>query len=685
MFGLDPPQLATYECESTTPEKQCSKLFWPTKHRIGLIARCLDFKLFAELDFNLIAEEFHPLEKSARSKISCPVQNDTLLNTISSIWSIEPRANNIPGKWKDLAKIDADIEIRPSNSRILTALSLESHSNIWAWLEEQVTKPVQHLAKVPVTAWANTQLPSLPNSWILELFNATRSLLLAHTQIVLNPQRFFPGINAQQYKAPPGRGEVTGSRILEHIEAAVISWLQFSPRPGMSLDTSRRVATLTSIAQQTFGNTDFLYLGYIQQALKRRSLVGVPWEVLAEQLKNHPLASPTSKESITLAHLKNLLWAVSGLSCPNSIPMSPNSVQMSTSYERALELGGEAGIEEFSPFFTPMYVSPSFCTQLYLTPSSVSFHQAQRDIQPLTSTASGSANNPPLLMAKHLPLSPEFRCFLSFLRAALDVTQGVTLTPVQKKINTSLDYYLPFRQLGPSKQIILGDPEGPFSPAKLRSREGFFDALIFRLVTSASPLLLTERRVCFGSSEEFNKATKDKEQSQFCKSNATGQHSRFKNIPHIDTYWEHTIGWHAYSKQTDLTLDDLLNWFIGKEGSAKRFFGMGGLAGWLLASDYANAGLVGVPDAQMVGRIIFGVDAGSRKGLELLGFDVSMQDACGESMKLAMATLNENLSPMELEQMKMDTITLEHALCKYSRLYERISKASFQFIMPYSI
>lgn len=650
-----------------------------------MIARCLDFKLFAELDFNLVAEELRTLEHSAHGKISHQAQNFTLLATISSIWSAKPGANNIPDKWTNLAKIDADIEILPSDSRILAALSLEAHSDIWAWLEEQVTNPVQQLAKTPVTAWANAQLPSLPNGWILDLFTTTRSLLLTHAPVILVPQRFFPGIDAQEYKAPPRRGEVTGSRVLQHIEAAVILWLQFSPRPGMSLDASRRVAALTSIIRQAFGNADFLYLNYIQEALKRRRpFLGVSLEVLVQQLKDHPLAFSTSKESIALIHLKNLLWTVSGLSHPDSNSTSPHSIEMSASYERALELGGEAGIKEFSAFFSPPYVFPLFCIQLYLIPHSVSAHQAQHNMQFPTSSTSGSTITPLLLMVKPLPLSPEFRCFIAFLKAALGVMQGVTLTPVQKKMATSLDHYLPFRQLGSSKQIILQDPEGPFSPAKLTSREGFFDALIFRLITLASPLLLTERQVCFGSPEGFSKATKGKERSQFCKANATGQHSRFRNIPHINTYWEQTRGWHAYSTQSDLTLNHLLTWFTGKEGLTKRFFGMGNLVGWLLASDYAAAGLVGVPSAQTVGRVIYSIDAGGRKGLKLLGFDVSTPDACGESMELTMAMVRKNFPPAELDQMGMDTITLEHALCKYSRLYEHILEASPQFITPCS-
>ena len=55
----------------------------------------------------------------------------------------------------------------------------------------------------------------------------------------------------------------------------------------------------------------------------------------------------------------------------------------------------------------------------------------------------------------------------------------------------------------------------------------------------------------------------------FCNSRATGQHNRFRNIKHIDTYWKHTMDWDAIASREDLTLEALLTWFTGKtEGKA---------------------------------------------------------------------------------------------------------------------
>ena len=255
--------------------------------------------------------------------------------------------------------------------------------------------------------------------------------------------------------------------------------------------------------------------------------------------------------------------------------------------------------------------------------------------------------------------------------AAFDIVEeGATgLTPTQNKIIQNRDYYLPFRQLSPSKRVILGNPEGPFSPAKLRTREGFFDALIFRLITQASPILIQEQQVCFGSLAKFEAATEGKAKHHYCNPTATGQHSRFLNISHIPEYWGRTAGWSNYTSSAEITLESLLTWLTGNEGSKKRFYGMGNLVGWLLASDYAYAGLIEMPDASKVGEIIFDIDAGGKGGLKLLGFNVDTKEGCVKATRAVWAGVHELFTPMEIDKMGLDPITLEHALCKFKRLY----------------
>jgi len=274
--------------------------------------------------------------------------------------------------------------------------------------------------------------------------------------------------------------------------------------------------------------------------------------------------------------------------------------------------------------------------------------------------------------------SPNLVLFSCFLRAAFAVVEGDANVqmPTQQKIILDRDRYLPFRQLGPSKQVILGHPNGPFSPSRLKTREGFFDAVIFRLITQASPILVQEQQVYFGSPVKFKDAIKGKKQQDYCNPSATGQHSRFRNIAHISEYWEHAKGWGVHAADPKLTLESLLSWLTGKEGKKTRFYGMGNLVGWLLASDYVYAGLVQMPEASKVGEIIFKINAGGKSGLELLGFKVDTQEACAESMRSVWVAIHKLLTPGEIDKMGIDPITLEHALCKFSRLKGCISKVS---------
>lgn len=270
-----------------------------------------------------------------------------------------------------------------------------------------------------------------------------------------------------------------------------------------------------------------------------------------------------------------------------------------------------------------------------------------------------------------LPSPPNLGCFFSFLRTAFHVAaeDAIPTTSTQHMIVQDRDRFLPFRQLAPSKHIILDDPSGPFSPARLKTQEGLFDALIFRLITQASPILIQEKQVCFGTPEKFRELTKGREQSDYCNPTATGQYNRFHNLLHIRKYWEHTANWSEVANNPEITLGSLLTWFTGHEGKVTRFYGMGKLVGWLLASDYAYAGLVKMPGAAEVGEIIFKIKAGGKDGLELLGFQVDTQESCAMAMETVWMMVQRCFTSDQINEMGLDPTTLEHALCKFKRMY----------------
>jgi len=350
---------STPDCENPEPVPRTSKLNYLKGGGAWLTTEPLDFKVWAELDYDIIANEFNSVRRSVNATIFETPSDETFLKTITSIQSRQLDTHNIPSTWHNLAKLDANIETRPANTRILTVLSLESHSDMWTWFNEHVTKPTWCLATIPIPTLLDMQKrniqPEVPNEWIYPLFQAVTMAVFVHNNFSLSSKDYFPDIDAPNYEASPGVGTAK-SKIIHHVEAAVILWLQFRSRPGMTLETSRGIATFTSIAKEAFKSQNFLYLSYIQDAIKRlrsvlteekTALSKVPWEQLAEELKNHPLAFPDSNETLALNHLVELWWTISSLPCSH-----PSDI--SDCYKKAIAIGGDAGVEMFAKFMAQL-------------------------------------------------------------------------------------------------------------------------------------------------------------------------------------------------------------------------------------------------------------------------------------------------------------------------------------------
>jgi hypothetical protein len=148
---------------------------------LQLIAGPLGSKLWVDLDYHLITGELYSLQESLETVISQKTTDEAFMNTIASIQSGKLEVQDIPLMWAGLEKIDATIETRPTDARILTALSFESHSDMWNWFDEQVTKPAQHLTTFPMASIiAMPPSSELPNNWILPLFRSVRLKVLGN-------------------------------------------------------------------------------------------------------------------------------------------------------------------------------------------------------------------------------------------------------------------------------------------------------------------------------------------------------------------------------------------------------------------------------------------------------------------------------------------------------------------------
>jgi hypothetical protein len=311
-----------------------------------------DFKLFDDLNYDTIAQEFLVFRHSADELISTgPLSKEAILSAISSADPQMLAISTIPSTWTNISKVDKDNEIRPAGSRVVTALSLKAHSDLWTWFTEQVTNPVFHLLETPIASRHDPKVQAqMPNEWIYPLFQKVEILLLLNKDINLVAADFFKGLDAPNYTTPYRNG----SKILSHVENAVSAWLRFYPRPGMSLTTSRAIATFVSVASTAFGNSDFLYLSYVQDRVKtlaasltvqKVALTKIPWGRLADELNHHPLANPNSNEYNAARRFKELTLLVSGLSGLDHI--SPDIAER---YNTAVGTGGAAGVAIFADF-----------------------------------------------------------------------------------------------------------------------------------------------------------------------------------------------------------------------------------------------------------------------------------------------------------------------------------------------
>ncbi|KAG2004131.1 hypothetical protein CC2G_002723 [Coprinopsis cinerea AmutBmut pab1-1] len=247
-----------------------------------------------------------------------------------------------------------------------------------------------------------------------------------------------------------------------------------------------------------------------------------------------------------------------------------------------------------------------------------------------------------------------------------------------KNVYDSRDKKLPFRDLAPSRATILRE-SGPFSDSNLRTRAGFFSALVYRGATHNTPFLVERRRHFFLNLDDFQQAVKDcgeQDDTFFVNKNAYGVCTN-RSLDHVPSYWE-ASGKRVY-----------LDWLEGKV-SAPSFValfemflqdpelrGFGGLTSYLLASDYAIAGCVDMPSEADMAEVIVRLSAGGLGGLaKLMGRTREELKKDAKAVLQAFSSLHnvvrERIEAGILEKMGFSLFVLEHMLCKFLRLSQKV-------------
>ncbi|THU89612.1 hypothetical protein K435DRAFT_865130 [Dendrothele bispora CBS 962.96] len=277
----------------------------------------------------------------------------------------------------------------------------------------------------------------------------------------------------------------------------------------------------------------------------------------------------------------------------------------------------------------------------------------------------------------------ELLWILTVYRTPKEIPPSSPILPFTKPLNRFLKYVydkadskLPFRQFAPSLRNILAG-HGPFSSLHLHTKIGYLSALIFRGVTFNSPFARSPQSpTLFHNADDWDRAV-DKAndinksplpKNHFCNQAAYTNAISNRTADNIRSDFEgRSIG------ASDLELGWLLNPLqrITFDQLWKKFQqapSFGSLVSYLLAADYAQAGLVNRPSPEEMGDIIHRINKGAKARLKYLGFSCRTKEETHAAFVQFHNFLLHNLQPQVVDDVRLDVFMSEHSLCKDKKL-----------------
>ncbi|KAG7091354.1 hypothetical protein E1B28_010396 [Marasmius oreades] len=258
--------------------------------------------------------------------------------------------------------------------------------------------------------------------------------------------------------------------------------------------------------------------------------------------------------------------------------------------------------------------------------------------------------------------------FIKFLRSCFEAIsmEQSKLTTSQKTMLKDLDGFYPFREQAPSRSWIVAE-SGPFHHDYINTRSGLFSALVFRGITFHTPSV-THHSGRFDDIEtwnEFRVAYQDKPESWFCSNMAYGptKGRSTKNVTELWKFSEHLHNLlHSSTKpsffQVVQELRTLTSWGI--------------LTAYLCAVDLVYAQVLDASDDDVV-EFVVEAGKGAYNALKKLGFSGTALEMTPH-FRDAYRYVSEKLSEEEKVQIGWNVFIMEHALCKFSKLFDILMK-----------
>lgn len=301
---------------------------------------------------------------------------------------------------------------------------------------------------------------------------------------------------------------------------------------------------------------------------------------------------------------------------------------------------------------------------------------------------------------QNLELSEKnFSNFVLFLRKSLQASKGELpeLDPFYPYLCHNPDFFMPLREKAPSRMNATSQENSIFS--QIEHPQGFFNLLIFRILAFNTQASRTGRfDFTYNSLLQF---MKDNDKTLWYNPRAYGNPCR--GWDHVDTwkrYWDavHLV-WasrvkkqkengksiaiasfclNLTNKQAELrTFSNFVAWLetVKFQDGRNAFRLVGKLTRVLIAGDLVYAGMLDEPTVDEMGVMIAKISKGGIGGLRYLnllpphipGYPFTPTQVLN-AYTIVYNRLKEALDSEEWNEMGMNTLVLEHSLCKVKRM-----------------
>ena len=540
----------------------------------------------------------------------------------------------------------------------------------WYWLMEDCASKIFSYAQ---DADNGLESENEGSDWLRDL-----TLRVFHILTALDPQRqqlcakeFLPGLPDPTItftvnpRAFPG--EQLAERVRDHVISILRTWLKFPP------NTQWVAARFVMEIVLAFYNPDALLLpgvwdvfkhvkARLLNARKQRASRMHPnlLRPFIDALRALPLGQVDSREYQTLASISTII--------------DENTPEASAAVSALLD-----SIFSF-------YVEPIDIFGLQISESGS--HEQEQDPILMFSPPPQSG------IAHTADLPPAILQIVQFVEELIPLAYNKPpTTPLQKLVAKNRDFYLPFRELGPSRrcfssQIDIRHPKSPGAFASYAlTRALLFNSPVLKQQNTFVHFRSIKHWEDFLQSQGYDENDENKAKQIF-NNRCYGQvqHQRAKYGPkNVHTYFTSEEEWCKKLDEMEGTPWDFYSfykWATGKRGTGNlaksRMYLVGHLVGYLLAADLSySSNIITTPTCADIAKVITEprTSFGSLKCLiqeELVNSEAPQAAEVAMRMEQILGALQSRLSQADRAQIVLDPIMIEHTLCKFQRVKRKI-------------